>query len=416
MIAPQQPVCISGAGIAGMAAALALAGKGVKVQLFEKATQLSEVGAGVQIGPNATAQLNEWGVLDSVYTHAVEPEHLALRDGTSGKSLVEMDLYNTAYKRWGIADEQQRSPYFTIHRADLQSALYEGIKQDPLIDCRFGHEIVSYSGSAEAGFSLEVSHGETTETIQAPLLIGCDGVWSKMRARLGEKSVFSGYVAWRATIDATSLPLSFLNLINRQAVTAWMGPEGHFVTYPLRKGKIFNFVLITEGENIGETWSKKGDTAKLLHYFKGWNTALADIIKAGGWTWWPLFKMPTVRFLGPDNEIFLGDASHAVTPFAAQGAAMALEDAAALAETVVRQDVPLLQALKLFDTERQKRLKAVARRGDFNRCVYHASGPVAFARNLVMKLRPADSFLSDLDWLYGYDSTAFVKEKGLLNG
>lgn len=416
MIAQQQPVCISGAGIAGMAAALALASKGIRVQLFEKATQFSEVGAGVQIGPNATARLNDWGVLNPIYDYAVEPERLALRDGTSGKSLIAMDLSATTQQRRGIADKQQRSPYFTIHRADLQNALYEGVKQNPLIECRFGHEIVSYSGSVESGFSLQVSYSETTETIQTPLLIGCDGVWSKMRALLGEKSVFSGYVAWRATIDTTGLPLSFLNLIDRQAVTAWVGPKGHFVTYPLRKGKVFNFVLITEGKNIGETWSKKGDTAKLLHYFKSWNTALTDIIKAGDWTYWPLFKMPTVRFLGPGNEIFLGDASHAVTPFAAQGAAMAFEDAAALAETLTRQDVLLLQSLKFFDSERQKRLKAVARRGDFNRFVYHASGPVALARNLVMKLRPPDSFLSDLDWLYGYDSTAFVKEKIHLNG
>jgi len=411
MLAQQHPVCISGAGIAGMAAALALAGKGFRVQLFEKAAQPSEIGAGVQIGPNATTQLKKWDVLDTIYNHAVEPQYLTLGDGTSGKSRVSIDLYNTAWKRWGGANAQEHSPYFTIHRADLQNALYEKVKQNPLIECFFAHEIVFHSGSLKAGFSLEVSHGEAIETIPASLLIGCDGVWSKMRERLGEKSVFSGYVAWRALINTNDLPPSFSGLVNPQAVTAWMGAKGHFITYPLRKGKVFNFVLITKGENVGELWEKKGDTTKLLHHFKGWNAALTDIIKAGDWTYWPLFQMPAARFLGPNDEIFLGDASHAVTPFAAQGAAMAFEDAAALAETLAQQDTPPLQALKPFEAERQKRLETVSRRGDFNRFVYHASGPAALARNLVMKLRPSERFLSDLDWLYDYDSTAFVKEK-----
>jgi len=394
-------VYIAGAGIAGMSAAVALAAKGISVTLIERNSCLDEVGAGLQLAPNATSLLHAWGVLESLYDHAVEPDGIALKNGRTGRTLVHMDVQAISRKRW-------KAPYITIHRADLQTALKTEIDRNPLIDFKSGYDLISCSGSPATGFETEIMHDKTAGKISCPLLVCCDGVWSRMRANLSENAMFSGYIAWRATLVVEELPPEFFQVNGPKTVGAWMGENGHFVIYPLKGGRVFNFVAITRGQTSGPAWSKNGDTDTLLNSFDGWHPAITGVIRhARQWTFWPLFKMPFPRFLGPSEEIFLGDASHAVTPFAAQGATMAIEDAAALAAALSSVSLPRRKALSLFKSERCKRIKAVARRGDFNRLVYHASGPLAFARNLVMQARPAEKFLTDLDWLYGYDATEF---------
>lgn len=398
----QKRIYISGAGIAGMSAALALAAKGFCVTVFEKAPRLHDVGAGFQLAPNTISTLREWGVLDTLYNNAAEPAGIDLKDGINGRTLMHMDIKAISRKRW-------QEPYLTIHRADLQGALQTAIAKNPLISLETGHEVVSCSGTAMSGFDIEVTQGKNIKKSAAPLLLCCDGVWSRLRARIGEQALFSGYIAWRATLAAEKIPPRFLHSGADTTVSVWMGKKGHFITYPLRGGRIYNFVAITRGQNPGASWSQKGKAEELLHCFAGWHPAVGDVIRqAPQWTFWPLFKMPFSRFLGPSGEIFLGDAAHAITPFAAQGAAMAIEDAAALAAALAAERLSQAQALARFDEERRKRLKAVARRSDFNRFVYHAAGPLALARNLVMKARPAEKFLADLDWLYGYDATHFI--------
>jgi len=400
----QKQVHIAGAGIAGMSTALALAAKGIKAILLEKAPRPDEVGAGLQLAPNATCLLRAWGVLDNLYDHAVEPDGIDLKDGTSGKTLMHMNVQAISRKRW-------KAPYITVHRADLQTALKTAIDKNPLIDFKTGYEITSCSGSSNSGFEAEIIQGKIREKISGLLLASCDGVWSQMRANLSEQAVFSGYVAWRATLALEEIPATFLQTNGLKTVGVWTGKNGHFVAYPLKNGKVYNFVAIIHGQNPGPVWSKDGDNSILLDSFRDWYPAITDVINhVRQWTFWPLFKMPFPRFLGPSGEIFLGDASHAVTPFAAQGAAMAIEDAAAFAAALSDINLTRAEALALFKDERCKRLKAVARRGDFNRFVYHVSGPLAFARNLVMKIRPAEKFLTDLDWLYGYDATRFLPE------
>jgi len=397
-------IYIAGAGIAGMSAALALAAKGMRTTVLEKTASLDEVGAGLQLAPNATSLLRKWGLLDSLYAYAVESEGIALKNGHSGATLVPMDVQTASRKYW-------KAPYITIHRADLQKILKAAIEQNPLIELRTGHEIISCRRSGDTGFEAEVINGTQRETLSGALLLVCDGVWSRLRANLAERAAFSGYIAWRATLDSEQVPSCFQAACGPKTVSAWMGKTGHFISYPLRGGKSCNFVAITRGDNPGPTWSQKGDKSALLACFRQWQPVIGDLVShVESWTYWPLFQMPFARFTGPSGEVYLGDASHAVTPFAAQGAAMAIEDAAALAEALAVTHLPRAQALTLFERERSTRLKAVARRGDFNRFVYHASGPIALARNLAMKVRPAEKFLTDLDWLYGYDATRFISE------
>ena len=392
-------IVIAGAGVAGLSAALECAARGWSVQLFEKAHALSEVGAGLQLAPNAMRHLERLGVADRLSSHAVTPEALYLMDGRKARPLLAMQLGDKALKRW-------RHPYVVCHRADLQSALLDACNDNPNIEINLGAEILSHTAEG-SGITAIVRRGTNEQTIRAEYLIACDGVWSMQRAKAGhDKSRFSGHIAWRTTVAANDLPASFTSAIPEQkSVSAWLGKKAHFIAYPVKGGEFFNFVAITTGENPGEVWSKTGECSRLQSIYEDWSKPVRDVLNvADEWTYWPLFEMGEAQFVGPDRTIFLGDASHAVTPFAAQGAAMAIEDAAALAEALDNEDQQ--SALKRFDSVRKERIAAVAKRGQINRFAYHATGAFALGRNMLFAMRSPDGFLKDLDWLYGYDAVS----------
>ena len=395
-------ILVAGAGVAGLSAALELAMRGWSVQLVEKAETLSEVGAGLQLAPNAMRHLDRLGVTRHLSTHAVTPEALYFMDGRKARPLMEMKLGDKACQRWHY-------PYVVCHRADLQSALLNACRESPNIEISLGAEITDHRVENGA-VTATIRHGSSEKSLDAAYLIACDGVWSALRAKAGySKARFSGHIAWRTTLAADVLPASFLNAMpERKAVSAWLGRKAHFIAYPVKGGNFFNFVAITTGDNPGETWSRMGDITRLQAIYRGWGKSVRDVLAtADEWTYWPLFEMADPRFAGPDHTIFLGDASHAVTPFAAQGAAMAIEDAAALAQAL--DDKDQIVGLKRFDTVRKERIMAVAKRGQLNRFAYHATGIFALGRNTLFALRSPDSFLKDLDWLYGYDAVAAVQ-------
>lgn len=395
-------ILIAGAGVAGLSAAQELAARGWTIRLIEKASALSEVGAGLQLAPNAMRHLERLGIADSLASHAVTPEKLYLVDGRKARPLLAMELGDKAFKRWHHA-------YVVCHRADLQSALLQACAENPAIQISLGSEILDHS-ARDKGIVATVKSESGTETIEADYLIACDGVWSVERALASyDKARFSGHIAWRATLATNALPASFLSALpERKAVSAWLGPSIHFIAYPVKAGTFFNFVAITAGENAGENWSGTGDRTKLQAAYRDWAKPVRDVLAtAEDWTYWPLFEMSEPQFLGPNRTIFLGDASHAVTPFAAQGAAMAIEDAAALAEALDAADQSV--GLRRFETVRKERIAAVAKRGQLNRFAYHATGPMALGRNMLFALRRPDTFLKDLDWLYGYDAVAAIR-------
>ncbi|PJR90046.1 salicylate hydroxylase [Ochrobactrum sp. 695/2009] len=398
-------ILIAGAGVAGLLAALELAARGWNVRLVEKAETLSEVGAGLQLAPNAMRHLQRLGVADRLSTRAVTPEALYLMDGRKVRPLMEMKLGDKARQRW-------HHPYAVCHRADLQSALLDACREQPGIEISLGAEITDHHVENGAVVAT-VRHGNSEEPADAAYLIACDGVWSVERSKAGfSKARFSGHIAWRTTLAASALPASFLNATpERKAVSAWLGNKAHFIAYPVKGGSFFNFVAITTGENPGEVWSRTGDPARLRSIYADWGAPVRDVLAAADeWTYWPLFEMPDAQFVGPDRTIFLGDASHAVTPFAAQGAAMAIEDAAALAQALDGSDRE--SGLRRFDAVRKERIAAVAKRGQLNRFAYHATGIFALGRNTLFALRSPDSFLKDLDWLYGYDAIAAMQDQG----
>lgn len=395
-------ILIAGAGVAGLSAALELAARGWNVRLVEKAETLSEVGAGLQLAPNAMRHLERLGVANRLSTQTVTPEALYLMDGRKARPLMEMKLGDKARQRW-------HHPYLVCHRADLQSALLDACREEPGIEISLGAEITNHR--VENGtVAATIRHDNSEKTINSAYLIACDGVWSAERSKADfSKARFSGHIAWRTTLAVGTLPASFLSAMKtRNAVSAWLGRQAHFIAYPVKGGSFFNFVAITTGENPGEVWSRTGDPTRLRSIYADWGAPVRDVLAAtDAWTYWPLFEMADAQFVGPDRTIFLGDASHAVTPFAAQGAAMAIEDAAALAEALDSDDHET--GLKRFDTARKERIAAVGKRGQLNRFAYHATGIFALGRNTLFAMRSPESFLKDLDWLYGYDAIAAVR-------
>ncbi|WP_375614539.1 MULTISPECIES: FAD-binding protein [unclassified Bartonella] len=406
----QSPIIVGG-GIAGLSTALALAHKGIASIIIEKCKKLETIGAGIQLTPNATSILARWELLNKLTEVATIPHFLELKDGISLKIRLRAHLITLTEKYW-------KAPYMTIHRAALQKILYNAVIANPLIKYKAGETIVS---STQSATNIKITTIKTDTATQqqlysTPLLIGCDGVWSTLRQQFPfhERANFSGFIAWRATTVLDNLPQDFRSsLQNMKTITAWMGPQNHLVVYPIKSSeKIVNFVAITHGDNSKEGWAYKGDKEKLKSLFKAWNSKILQIFDhIDEWSYWPLFQMKQNRFIGLERQVFVGDCAHAALPFAAQGAAMAIEDAATLAKALSLKNLSLTKALSLYEKTRTPRIAAVKKRGDFNRLSYHATGPIAIARNLMMKIRTPESIMSDLNWLYMYDAMNSIKNR-----
>ncbi len=372
---------ISGAGIAGLTTALFLARSGFDVEIVERAPRLDTVGAGLQLSPNATRLLARLDLLPALNALSVAPESIELRSARSLKPLAAVALGDFAVRRWS-------TPYLVIHRGDLQRALFAAASQESRIHIRLGTE--------------------TDPSTQAALKIGADGVWSSMRSRIADASPakFSGHVAWRALVNADDP--AFAGLVSRlslTSVTAILASGFHLVAYPIRRGEALNLVAIMPGTAGRESWAQSTqDAAPILNHRAGELRGLLSTVR--GWTRWPLHHVDPSGNWGDCNGFLIGDAAHAMTPYAAQGAAMAIEDAAALAAALVASS-DIASALARYQTARRPRLLRVAARARFNRFVWHASGPVALARNIALKTRGDPQRLAaDFDWLYGHDASA----------
>lgn len=392
-------VAIAGGGIAGLTAALCFARRGYSVSVFERAGKLEEVGAGIQLSPNASRILHRLHLLDRVEASAVKPRAIELRRAASLRRIASVPLGENADRRWG-------APYLTVHRADLHDALAEAVRSEPAISLETG-ATVRGATLGESGVALAVERdGGATATVDCDLAVGADGVRSVLRGtgRLERQDRFSGYVAWRAM----TTPNVGNDLVAADRVSAFLHPRFHLVAYPLRRGELINLVAI--GRMPAPTESGLHATRRVLP--SGIVAGAAEdidtfVANVDTWLPWPIHEVAADRpWIDQAGLALVGDAAHAMGPYAAQGAVMAIEDAAALAATVAAAPGDLAGALMRYQARRQARVAQVAKRGAFNRFVWHASGPAALGRDLVLALRRGESLAADLDWLYSYDAEA----------
>ena len=399
MDARSRPVVIAGGGIAGLTAALAFAQRGFAVEVYEQAARLETVGAGIQLSPNATHVLAELGVLDRLLPRAVKPEAVVLKDASSLRERARIPLGALAEQRW-------RAPYLTAHRADVQAALLAQVAASAGIRLVTGATLKDVGITGNSILSA-FEHDGTEIQPDGSLLVGADGVWSKVRQLpgLAGKSRFTGELAWRVTVAADSpAGRTFASAGAAGCVTAFLHSGFHLIAYPVSAGEAINLVAFTAGERIAEDWSGHADPAILTGALKGAAPALAKLIaEAGTWLAWPLHAVDQKSaWTLPQGVALIGDAAHAMTPFAAQGAGMAIEDAATLAACIAMGSADIAHALTNWEHQRKPRIAKVARRGALNHLAWHASGPLALGRNLVLALRPPQRLAGDLDWLYGW--------------
>ena len=381
-----------------MTAALTLAAQGFEAVLCERAPELTEVGAGLQLSPNATRVLDRIGALDALRPAATEVSSIEISRASDGAFLLNLPVGNAA----GI----DVAPYLAVHRADLQTALLEQVRKNPRIRLLTGH-VFEDARQDELGIEAEFMANNRLVRLEGSALIGADGVWSQVRNLVKDANgaKHSGYMAWRATIPVNEfLPALLLRAVRKGRVAALLSPGAHLVAYPLRNNTLVNIVLITPGTDSPRGYDNPVDIELMQTVIAQFEPSVGQMLsEISQWRSWPLNGVAPEGAWVDGRFALLGDAAHAMTPFAAQGAGMAIEDAAVLANVVAAQAGNIPAALATYEQKRRKRVCDVVARGRFNRFAYHVSGPVAAVRNLVFKLR-GEALMHQLDWIYGYDA------------
>jgi len=388
-------VLIAGGGIGGLATALACVRGGCVVRVYERAPAFSEVGAGIQLGPNVVRVLHDWGLAAALQKVAAFPTLLQVRDAVSGEVLGELPLGQRTVQRYG-------APYVTIHRADLLSLLQTALHGHDLLWLNLHKTVEGYSETAE---SVRLSFADG-QVVEGDALIGADGLWSSVRAQLlgKEPPRVTGHLAYRALLPQASLPAA----LHSQQVTVWLGPKLHVVQYPVRGGEWLNVVAIVQGHAPGglEEWDHGASAAELKRAMGPTFRALQALIEAvPAWGLWVLCDRPPMQSaenMARGRVALLGDAAHPMRPYLAQGAGMAIEDAAELGRLLSQADTVLdtpamLRAYALNRWQRNARVQARAKR---NGEIFHLQGLPAKARNLSMRL--LGERVLDQPWLYGH--------------
>jgi len=424
---PQTPqLLIAGGGIGGLAAALACHRAGCAVQVLEQAPVISEVGAGLQLGPNAVRVLEAWGLGPAVRAVASVPQRLQVRDAASGKVLGQIPLGASFRERYG-------GDYLTLHRADLQQLLLTAVQAQAQGEGAKGSAAMDIGGRRSIRLQLQTTVKTIAEEAHqisatdhngmkytAHALLGCDGLWSGVRQHLlhDGRPQATGHLAYRAMLATGDVPQA----IAQDQVTVWLGPKMHAVAYPVRGGALFNLVVIVHGSlpadvapSAEERWDDQTTGKNLLDRLSGGHSLLHEVIaSAVEWRRWVLHDRHPLqgpRQMAQGRIALLGDAAHPMRPYLAQGAAMALEDAQALAHALIKtrgnaSNAPavdtLPQALHSYAVTRWQRNARVQAKARRNGQIFHASGPLRIARNFAMAV--LGERLLDTRWLYAGDA------------
>ena len=379
---------VVGGGIGGLTAALCLARAGHNVQVFEQTDESVATGAGIQVSPNAARVLHHLGLQDALMTKGFLPKATQMRSWRSGRVISETTLGDVALERYG-------APYYHIHRADLMDMLVSAVSAEPTIRLNVSSRITNFSQDA-TGVRLVAGEHEH----QVDLLIGADGIHSSVRACLwgDQQADFTGNVAWRMLVPVNRLPEGLI----APNATVWWGPGKHFVHYLVKGGDYVNCVCVVEkAEWQAESWVAAGSMSELQADFAGWHDTIQQLLDQtddGTLFKWGLVDRAPMQTWGIGRVSLLGDACHPTLPFMAQGAAMAIEDAAVLANCF-SNGADVVAALRRYEDLRKARTAGVQRGSRRNATVFHLSGLKAWLRDRAASKAGKHS----MDRLYRYD-------------
>jgi 3-hydroxybenzoate 6-monooxygenase len=383
------PFLISGGGIGGLITAYSLANQGFPVRVFEQSPEFREVGAGIQLGPNIFRVLEKVGLKDAILADAHRPPAQEMRDALTGKLITNIPLGDACLKRFG-------QPYGVTHRADIHGTFLKACQGTNLITLETSRRVDAFTDHGDQ-VAVTLNNGET---VKGRALIGCDGMWSKIRDRIvGDgKPRVSGHIAYRAVLKKDDVPKDLW----RPDVVLWAGPRTHFVHYPLRRGELYNLVAVFHSDRYVEGWNTEGDPSELWDHFKGQRPEVLRMLeRIETWRMWVLCDREPVKDWCKSHTVLLGDAAHPMLQYLAQGACMATEDAVCLAEKAAESPDDLQSAFNAYVNERYlrtARVQIMARvYGEF----YHARGPAAELRNQMLSARTPEESYEGIAWLYG---------------
>jgi len=383
-----KPFLIAGGGIGGFAAALALARKGIESIVIEREEELREAGAGIQLGPNGFRMFDALGVTDAIRASAVFPDALVMMDALDGSEVTRVPLNTPAF------NARFDYPYGVIYRPDLHDTFIDAAKATGKVEVRLGARLETYEDSSDG---VRVTLGDDS-TLDGCALIGADGLWSRVRETVvgdGRPRV-SGHIAYRAVLPETEVPAA--NHANE--VILWAGPKTHLVHYPLHRGDIFNLVSVFHSDAYEEGWDVFGDIGELNQRFAGQRREVMGMLdKIESWRMWVLCDRDPVKDWSQGRVTLLGDAAHPMLQYLAQGACMATEDAVCLAHHVAANADPA-DAFLAYQADRYLRTARVQMTARLYGDIYHATGPVAELRQMMLSGRSAEQAYDGMSWLY----------------
>jgi 2-polyprenyl-6-methoxyphenol hydroxylase-like FAD-dependent oxidoreductase len=389
-MANELPILIAGGGIGGLAAAYALALKGFPVRVLEQAPEFREIGAGIQLGPNVFRALEKIGLLDAVLADAHRPPAMEMRCALTGERITHIPLDDPRFfARFQL-------PYAVTHRHDIHGAFLRACEGSNLIALETDRTVADFEQDGD-GVTVMLQSGEQ---LRGRALIGCDGMWSRVRERIvGDgKPRVSGHIAYRAVLRRDEVPQDLW----QPDVILWAGPRTHFVHYPLRRGELYNLVAVFHSQRYVEGWNEEADAQELWAHFNGQRPEVLRMLeRIETWRMWVLCDREPVKEWSKGRVTLLGDAAHPMLQYLAQGACMATEDAVWLADKVSAQPHDLPAALRAYVEQRYlrtARVQIMARvYGEF----YHARGPAAELRNMMLGPRTPEESYDGVSWLYG---------------